>query len=379
MSTDTSAAAGQAQADSGVPPPSPGPAVRSDGPTTTHPASPRTPRRRSRSSHPSERPEPVEVIDFLAKARHHWLLLVGVPLLAAVLSIGYVLLSPVMWTATATISAPALVGGQFGAQYTGSQAINQYVAQFESIATGPTVRREVTRATKVSPSTLTDGLSVAPVGASSMMTITFESTDSTTVEPVVKAVATTTLDMLFGQQVSLAEAMVSNATAAVSAATDSIAKWEATQGIVAPEDVYRERLAQMSNLEEQGVLLGIQGNPAGAAAAKSGAAAIRADLKKFPPLLGEYRSLTSARDAAASSLSSAQQALQSAQAQKLAADPSKAVFTTDVQAEDRMDTILRLVPPVTAAGVFLGVILVIVIEMVTASRRGRTSRRRGRS
>lgn len=391
MSTDTTADTEPGVTDGATPPavPPEPEAERADSAEVSEPAEgsertdrPTSERARGKRHHggrKSARNEPVEVIDFLATARRHWLLLLGVPVLAAALTIGYVLLTPVVWTATATVSAPALVGGQFGAQYSGSQAINQYVAQFQSIATGPTVRKEVTRTVKIAPSDMVDGLSVDPVGASSMMTITYESTDLTTVEPVIKEVASSTLDMLFGQQVSLAEAVVSNAMTAVNDATAAIAKWEATQGIIAPEDVYRERLAQMSSLEEQAVMLTIQGNTAGAAAARSGAAAIKTDLKRFAPLLGEYRSLVSARDAAASSLSSAQQALQSAQAQRLAADPAKVVFTTDVAAADRMDTLFRLVPPITGAGVFLAVVLVMIIEMATASRRGSGRRRGGRS
>lgn len=338
-------------------------AIRHGGGAHTEPV------RTTRAQRGARPGEPMELLDFLRVAKRRWYVLVGVPLLAALLAFGYVLLAPTVWTATATVSAPALVGGEFGTQYTGSQAVNQYVAQFQAVASGPAVRRAVAEQTGVKPAEISEGLTIAQVGASTVMTITFEDGVSDNVEPVIAGVANTTLDMLFGQQVVLATSLVKGASESLTGAASAIEKWEADNSIVSPGDVYREKLSQISNLEQQAVTLQANGNSAGAAAAKARAATVQGELKSFGPLLATYDALVSTRDAAAASQSQAQQTLQNAKAQQMAADPAAVVFTGRVHDSGKADEITAMVLPVTAAGIFLGVVLVVALEMIAASRR----------
>lgn len=316
-----------------------------------------------------ERRPPMEILDFLAIARRRWLVLVGVPVLAAVITLGYLLLTPTVWTATATVNAPALVGGQFGTQYTGSQAVNQFVAQFQAVAVGPSIAKQVSDKTSVPSGRIKNGLTVGQVGASSVMTIMYVDSKKADVAPVVTNVATDTLKVLFDQQVTLAEAQVTATGKSVDDADAAISAWEAKSGVVSPDDVYRGKLTQLGNLQQQQISMQANGNAAGVAAVKAQIASLQTSLKTFGPLLAEYRSLTTTRDAAAASLTNAKQQVELARAQASAADPAQVVYIGGVHDAGKSDEVISKLLPITAAGVFLGVILVAILEMLAASRR----------
>jgi len=115
----------------------------------------------------------MEIIEYLRIARSRKWVLLGVPILAAAATSGIILGAPTTYSATATISPAALVGGAAGNQYNGSQAVSQYVAAFQATASGPAVRHAVSSATNIPTSEIADGTNVQQVGASSAMTITY--------------------------------------------------------------------------------------------------------------------------------------------------------------------------------------------------------------
>jgi capsular polysaccharide biosynthesis protein len=316
----------------------------------------------------------VEIIDFLHVARRRIAVLVAVPLLAAAAAAALVLLAPVSYTATTTVWAPALVGGAAGNQYTGSQAVSQFASAFQATATSPAVRQTVSDRTGVDRNEIASNLTVAQVGASSSMTLTYTDTTDKYVAPVLSELTKETLRTMFGSQVSLAETQVTAAKADVQAANAAIAAWEQKANMVDPQQVYQARIDQINSLLQQQSTLRANGSTTAAAAVGASITSLRSTLSAFSTRLAEYTTLTAARDAATASLTSSQQGLLAARTQLSAADPSQVSFTGKVHEVSETPALLTKVLPVVGAGIFLAVVLVAMLELLARSRAVRSSR-----
>lgn len=320
----------------------------------------------------------MEIIEYLRVARSRKWVLLGVPILAATATSGIILLAPATYSATATISPAALVGGAAGNQYNGSQAVSQYVAAFQATASGPEVRHAVSSATKIPASEIADGLGVQQVGASSAMTITYTDTKAKNVTPALTAITHETLNAMFGSQVDLAQGQVDTATTEIANVEDGILAFEKRSGMVDPDRMYQSKIDQINNLTTQEVTLSANGNKAGAAATAATLAASKASLPAFGPLLAQYHELTARQNAAHATLATALQSLQQAKAQLGAADPSRVTFISAQAPVSRTSTLVTTILPVIGASVFAAIAIVAILELLSHNRAvGEPLRRKG--
>ncbi|HET8600137.1 MAG TPA: Wzz/FepE/Etk N-terminal domain-containing protein [Segeticoccus sp.] len=310
----------------------------------------------------------MDLIDYLRAARRRIWVLIGVPVIAAGVTVYLILGAPTQYTASSSISAPALVGGSTSNQYSGSQAVNQYVAQFQATAQSPAVLTETARATGVSRAVIANGLLITQMGASSVMDLTFTSTDHDAPAAVLRTLTTQTLSTLFDTQVSLAQNRVDSAKAALSAANSAIGDWRTKHGMVDPTRMYQDQLNNLNSLKQVQAQRLSSGDSAGAAALGGAIATAKHQLPDLGPLVTQYEQLTSERNLAATTLGQAQQQLLDAQTQKAAADPAKVVSVSPVTTVDPVSTMWSTVLPVTGAAVFVAIALVAMLEMLSRSR-----------
>lgn len=310
----------------------------------------------------------MEIVDYLRVARRRLWVLVGVPVLATGAAAGIVLLAPQQYSGTAYVAAPALVGGTAGAQYSGTQAANQFVAAFGAAVTSPRVLAEVAGDTGVAPERLRDGLAVTQVGASSQLEVTYTATRRASVAPVLTATTTRALAFLFSSQVGIATGEVESADAEVDAATKAIGEWERTNKVSQPDRIYQATLGELTSLRQQQLSMQAVGNGRGADAAADAIVAAQKKLDELGPKLPDYQALIARRDAATSALSQARQGLQVARAQTQAADPTKVTSIGAVRAVSRLAELVRTALPVAGAGLLLGVLLVGVLELLSRGR-----------
>ena len=306
----------------------------------------------------------METVDYLRVARRRLWILVGLPVLAAVVATGVVLLTPAKYAATAYVAAPALVGGVAAQQYTGTQAANQFVAAFAAAATSPKVIDQVATDTGVDRDRLREGVEVEQVGASSQLTLTWTADDRGTVTPVVEAMTARALTFLFASQVDVATQQVAAAEADVTAATTSISDWEKENDVSQPDKLYQATLSEQSSLRQQELSLAAVGNTRGAGEAAKSLAEGQKRLDDLGPKLPGYEALLAQRDAATSALAEARQGLQAARAQAGAADPAEVTSVGAVTSPSRAGALLRTVPPVAGAGLLIAVLLVVLLEVL---------------
>ncbi len=315
----------------------------------------------------------MEINDYLAIAKRRWIILLGVPLLAAIIVAIVLNAAPTTYRAVATVNAPALVGGSSG-QYTGSQAVNQFVSAFQSTASTAPVDDAVFKATSLQQGEIESGLAVEQVGGSSAITVTFVGDKKGESAQVVSTVASATLSQMFDSQVTLATTRVDEAAKQVAAGNAAINAWGDKNGMVDPNRVYQARLERLNSLQQTQASFKAQGNDVAAAALSGTITSVTNSLVEFGPKIAAYNDLVSARDAAQSDLTSARQALSQATSQKAAADPKQVVWVSSERPVDPMADLASIGLPVVGAGLFLAIALIAVLELLRSNRRARQRR-----
>lgn len=258
----------------------------------------------------------MEIIDYLRIARRRLWILILIPLLAAAGAVALVLLTPASYSATATLSSTALVGGTSN-QFSGPQAASSFAAAYTSSATGPAVLSAASDDTGVSASDLARGFTVAQNGASSDMTLTYVSDDPEEIVPALRSLNDATLNSMFGLRAQLGKSQVSDAQAAVAAANQRLIKFRKKYGTQDPLTVYQSQLSAI----------------------------------------------------AVGDLTSAQGAYQAAKSQLDAAQADDLLYIGGVHSVSRTEALFRTVLPVVGAAIFLSVILVMMLELLSNARR----------
>jgi Chain length determinant protein len=306
----------------------------------------------------------METVEYLRVARERLRILVGLPVLAALVAGAVVLLTPQKYAVTAYVAAPALVGGVAAQQFSGTQAANQFVAAFAAAATSPKVVDQVASDTGAQPADLRDGVEVKQVGASSQLTLTYTTGDRDTVQPVVRALTGRALTFLFASQVDVATQQVAAAEADVTAATTGITDWETANKVSQPDKLYQATLSEQSTMRQQQLQMAAVGNTRGASAAAEVVEESQKRLDELGPKLPGYEALLAQRDAATGALAEARRGLQAAKAQLGAADPDQVTSVGAITSPSKLRALATTVPPVAGAGLLIAVLLVVLLEIV---------------
>jgi hypothetical protein len=303
----------------------------------------------------------METVDYLRVARKRLGILVGVPVLAALVAALVVLLTPARYAVTTYVAAPAL-------QFSGTQGANQFVAAFAAAATSPKVIDQVAADTGVGKDDLRDGVEVKQVGASSQLTLTWTGAERDKAAPVARSMTGRALTFLFASQVDAATEQVTAAEKDVTAAAEKITGWETKNKVTQPDKQFQAILNQQGDLRQQELSMAAAGNSRGEQAAKDALSDGQKRLDELGPKLAGYEALLAQRDAATGALTEAQKSLQAARAQVGAANPDQVASVGEVTSPSRLSELARIVPPVTGAGVLVAVLLVVLLEILGKPR-----------
>jgi capsular polysaccharide biosynthesis protein len=306
----------------------------------------------------------VEISDYLRIIWRRLWILILVPLLAGGIVAALVLRQPPKYDATATVAAPAVVGGQNTNQYSGSTGPKTFVSNFVAAITSPRIVNQVAEETSVLPRTIRDGLLAEPIGESSLIEVTYTTTKRELAVPVAKSATNATIRFLFETQVTLARETVTEATKAVAKANTSIQNFYTTTGLVLPERSYDIKAQELSSLQQRELEARTAGNLIAADQIAERIAATEAELRKLAPQVATYQSLIERRTQAQGRLSLVQQNLEAATAQYKAADPAEAVTLNQVKPVSRLAELVRKAVPAAGAGLFLAVGLVVLLEVL---------------
>jgi len=311
----------------------------------------------------------MEITDFLKAARSRVWLIIGLPLVGAAFSVGVLLAQPVQYSATATVDPSTLVGAA-SSQYTGAQAVDQFVATFQATASGPKVRNAVATDTGTQPAAVTQGLDVTQRGGSASVLVTYTTTDRAKAEPVVKSATAHTLTAMFSSQVVMAQSQVASARKVLDEANATVEEFVTTNKMADPQKAYEAQLNRVNALVQQQAVLRANGNAVGAAALSASVTSANATLESFSKTLSAYNALTQRQSLAEQGVVTAQNTLDQATGQLDAAEPSIVAFFSGAQEIDRMQPTLQVAIAVAAAAFLFSLVLILVREVI---RRGRAA------
>ena len=310
----------------------------------------------------------MEIRDYLAILRRRLNILIAVPAVAALLIVGYIASQPKQYQATATVAAPALVGGASSNQYSGANGPKSFVANFSAAVTSPPIVDQVSAETHVPKTRVKSGLSATEIGTSSLMEVTYSTPKRKEAVTVAQAAASDTIVFLFQTQVRLAQAPVDAAKANLANVEGQIGNLAKTSGLVVPDKDYEVRAQACASLQSaQGQALA---NGQGSTASHLGDQinGCKAQLAAIAPQVQQYTQLVTQKDAAVTQLNQAQQSLQQSQAQRAAADPKQVVSVGKMHPVSVITSVIQKGAVAVFAGLFLALGIIVALELLARSR-----------
>ena len=310
----------------------------------------------------------MEIADYLAAARRRRWLLILVPLISVVAAVAYSLLSPARYTAMTTVISPSLVGTPYS-QFSGPQSINQFVSSFSASAADPSVIAQTSEETGASRSELKDNVSVAQVGASSNVTLTYTDPDEERASLVAEALAGNALGNMYSAQVQVADQQVKSAQEALAAANKELSEYLEEIGVGNPSVAYQAALNQVTGLQQTQAAYAATGDSDAARLMKSFVSDAKEQATALGDTLPKYDELLSARTMATTSYESELANQRSIQAQATAAAAPGVIATQGVDSDKSRTATLKLAITVFGASVLMAIMLVALLEFIAAVRR----------
>jgi capsular polysaccharide biosynthesis protein len=314
----------------------------------------------------------VEIDSYLSVIRRRLWILLLVPLLAAGGVAVLLLTQGPQYQATATVAAPTVLGTSTVSPYLGGGGSKAFVADFRAAITSPLIVIKVAEETGAKPADIKNGLVAGPIGDSSLVQVTYRTHNDTQAASVAQSAASHTIRFLFQSQVTLAGKTVAEAQKAIDKVNRELSDFYRKTGQVLPEDAYRIRAQQLSDLEREQASAGAGGETTTASGLESRIENSRKELAALAPQVAEYQSLTDRKEQALTRMNLLEEGLERARAQYNAADPRAVVTVGPTEKVPVLPELVKAAVPAFAAGLILAVCIVVLLELATRRDRAET-------
>jgi capsular polysaccharide biosynthesis protein len=298
----------------------------------------------------------VEIGSYLSVIRRRLWILVLVPLLAAGGVVAWQLRQGPLHEATATVAAPTVLGTSTVSPYLGGGGSKAFVADFRAAITSPLIIVKVAEETGAQPTDIKNGIVAGSIGDSSLVQVTYRTDKENQAAPVAQSAASHTIRFLFQSQVTLAGKTVAEAQKAIDKVNRELSDFYKKTGQVLPEEAYRIKAQQVSDLERE---------QASAGGLESRIETSRQELAALAPQVAEYQSLTDRKEQALTRMNLLEEGLERAQAQYNAADPRAVVTVGPTEKVPVLPELVKTAVPAFAAGLILAVCIVVLLELAT--------------
>jgi hypothetical protein len=306
----------------------------------------------------------MEIRDYLQAIRRWLWLPVILPLVAGA-GAGLVLLKqPLQYQADATVVVPAV-----SARGESTSAAAQYVATFKDVLVSQPLVQLVSNKTHVPVKDLVNGLTASTVTASSnIIHVTFIGYTKNNATAVVDEATRDTLDIVAQPQLVQAQKALASANTQLLNTNSAIGQFTATTGQVLPDQQFRTKQAELSQLLLQLQQTTIAGDAARAAVLQSVIAARQAQLSTLATELPQYTALTQQRQAALTVVAHDEQLLGDAQALLSANHDNKTVTVVDIGKVSRVGNVLRFTAIAAAVALIMALALILLMELMRSRR-----------
>jgi capsular polysaccharide biosynthesis protein len=184
----------------------------------------------------------MDIQDYVYAIRRRLWLPIALPLVAALLTAGFIYIQPERYQATATVVVPALSAKGYS-----TSAVTQYVSTFKDVLVSAQVVDPINLRLGERKSDLVAGLSASTATASSnIIQVTYTGPNKKTVQPVAYNAAVFAMDALLAPQVSAAKTGVANSLTALQVADQNLSDFSKQTGLLFPVDDYRLKSQQLA-------------------------------------------------------------------------------------------------------------------------------------
>ena len=310
----------------------------------------------------------MEIKDHLALIRRRLWIILLVPLLAGGATAGLIMRQAVSYHATATVAVPGVVGGQDG-QFSGSTGNRAFTANFTAVVTSRATVDAVSADLKIPSDTILAGTTTAPIGDSSIVTVTYKTERKGDAEKVVTALAAKALNFMFDPRQAIANAAkaqqaVDQANQAVLAAQAAIDAFVNETKLANPTQDYQVKAQQIASLEQQAVEAGARGEADAAARIGAAAVAMKPQLTALGGQVARYNGLIEAKTRALAQLDDARKAQADKLTQPAAVDPATAVSVSAATASSKLHDAVQKGAAAFFAALFLVLLAIFTLEAV---------------
>lgn len=328
---------------------------------------------------PPVTPASVQIYDYLRlRPAWGWAMLVA-PVLVGAATVAILLVLPVHFAASATVTVPSLVGGSSTNQFTGSSGAKTFFAQFQATARSPVVVAQVAAGTGYPASIVSSCLGVSPLGASvtgngtssapvALLSDTCTASRKVTARAIARADAIATLKYLFTTQAEVAGISLHQAHVELLSANAALLALEKANGPLLDQTYVNTQL-QLHQTQQAEVTAIDSQQPTLAAALQEQAKAAAARLAVLAPKVAEYDSDSAAVNQARTRYADAEAAAGDAVQQLGVATSSHAVTTSSGRKVSRSTALVKVVGPATAGGLLAVLIALLLTELLGRNER----------
>lgn len=308
----------------------------------------------------------MEIRDYVRFVGRRLWILVLVPLVAGAIAFKMVSSEPQRYRSVATVGSADLL--------TGKNESEQYVADFYAAVGIPAIVDKVAEATGESPQRIRGGIRTTRLGSSSLIQVTYETTqrDPAKSVAVVEQISREALAFLFQSPVEFAQNRREEARKAVDASNAAMDAFLGEIGTPLPDEDYRTIQSLVSQLRVRFEEANADGETAAADTLEDAIEDHEAELAQLGPKVVQFNRLKEQRDPVLATLKDADEALQRAQARAaVSRGESIVVVSRNATPVARGKGIVRRTAAVTAASFLLAVGLVALLESSRSGRRER--------
>lgn len=306
----------------------------------------------------------MEIRDYLRSIRRWLWLPIALPLVAAALTGVLLERQPSQYQANATVIVPAVSAKGFS-----TSAASQYVATFKDVLISQPIVDKVSKATGVPTKELVNGLSASTVSTSSnIIHVVFLGLKGENTTQVVRVATIDTLDAVAQPQLIQAQNSVSAAQGQLAQANAAITQWEATTGLILPQQQFTTQQAELNQLVLQLAQAHLANDTARATALQTVITQRQAQLTTLATQVTQYTDLSDARQSALGVRDKAAQDITDAEALLSADHNASTVQVQNVGRVPKLGNTIKFAGIAFAVALILALAFILLLELMRAGR-----------
>ncbi|HEY2704602.1 MAG TPA: Wzz/FepE/Etk N-terminal domain-containing protein [Candidatus Dormibacteraeota bacterium] len=308
----------------------------------------------------------MEIKDYITAIRRRFMVVVTLPLLAAVATAGLLFVQAERFQATAVVIVPALSAKGYS-----TSAVTQYFNTYKDVLISKPVIDELSKQTGIKSTELVPYLTAATVSASSnIINVTFTGTTKAQAARVAGLAAHLSLDALVAPQLSLAQAALVTARGEQSSASGSLAQFTRQTGLLSPDVDYRLKVAELSQLTVQLEQARIAADQGRVSSLQPLIAQRQQSLTTLSAQLIAYQQINDGYKSAVASVTHAQQQVDGVKALIASNASSSAVSVSAADRVSRMPVIVKGASISGVVALVLALLMIVVLELLHPTRLG---------